>query len=519
MLTVNRKKTFLLGLSANNLYLIVTSIVGILSIPIGVNYFGITRFGIWAVISSIVAYFEVSNLGITTATAALIAKSSLVSEKWAIIRRSTVLLAIFSSLTICLFYLILFNFPNLFDLIVKIPRPLQDEALKTLKMTATLFLLNLPLTVFYSGFVGSQQVYWERFYYVLNSIAGLIALLTVTIVKGDLVSLSVIRGVLILTVSLLATCHFCLSCHTKKNTTDGQNCTNEEFSVGSIMRSGLRFFSIGIASMLILNVDNIIIGNFVSVDAVTKYLVTFKPFGIACALITTPNSALWPMYGKAASQDDWLWIQKAYNGSLQLLPILAGLVWIGGILISYDIVRIWINPETYAGTFVAFCFGAYCYILSIVNTSSQFIAGMNYTKKLVFVAWIEAIVTIGLAVVFAKTIQLNGVALARCLSPTLTVFWILPIAIYLKTKRKIKADYNIIIRHFSNVVLPLLLVSVAINVLLIDKEIYRYPLSLLILMVYVILTWNLMKKLDVYYPLFIKNIILKKNINARIDEE
>jgi len=504
MLTVNRKKTFLLGLSANNLYLVVTSIVGILSIPIGVNYFGITRFGIWAVISSIVAYFEVSNLGVTTATAVLISKSSVASEKWAIIRRSIVLLVIFSSLTICLLYLILVNFPNLFYSIVEIPRPLKDEALKTLKMTAILFLMNLPLTVFYSGFVGSQQVYWERFYYILNSIAGLIALCAVIIVKGNLVSLAAIRGVLILTVSLFATAHFYLSYYVKKNSTNVQYCTNEEFSIGSIVKSGLRFFSIGIASMLVLNSDNIIIGNFISVDAVTKFFVTFKPFGIACAFITTVNSALWPMYGKAASQDDWAWIQKAYNGSLQLLPTLAGLVWIGGILFSKDIVRIWINSEAYAGTFVAFCFGAYCYILSIVNTSSQFIAGMNYTKRLVFVAWIEAIVTIGLAVVFARTIQLNGVALARCLSPTLTVFWILPIAVYLKTKRKIKADYNIIIRHFSNVVLPLLLVSVATNVLLIDKEIYRYPLSLFILMVYVILTWNLMKKLNVYYPPFIK---------------
>jgi O-antigen/teichoic acid export membrane protein len=507
---LNRKRTFLLGFSANNFYIVVTSLVGILSIPLGVKYFGITRFGVWALISTVVAYLEASNLGVTTAAAALIAKSSGAPEKSAVIRRSFVLLTVLSSLTLAVFYLVSINFPNLWDAIVKIPPSVKGEAIDTLHVTATLFLINLPLTIFYSGFVGSQQVHWERFYRVLNSIAGLIALLAVVIMKGSLVTMSVIRGVMILSVSLVAMGHFCFSCLTQKGWADGHVCTNEEFSTRSILTSGLRFFSIGIASMLILSADNIIIGKFISVDAVTRYFVTFKPYGIACAFITTANAALWPMYGKAASQDDWAWIQKTYNGFLQLLPTLAGLVWIGGVLFSRDIISIWVNPESYAGTFVAFCLGGYCYVLSIVNTSSQFLAGMNYTKKLVCLAWVEFIVTVGLTIVLVKMIQLNGVALAKCLSPALTVLWILPIAVYLKTEKKIKADCSIIIRHFSTVVLPLLLVSVAVTVTSIDKTVYRYPIALLILMVYVILTWNITKRLNVSYLLFIRSIMPRR---------
>jgi hypothetical protein len=44
-----------------------------MSVPIGLPYFGVVRYGIWAVISSVIAYLGLSNLGITTAAAALTA--------------------------------------------------------------------------------------------------------------------------------------------------------------------------------------------------------------------------------------------------------------------------------------------------------------------------------------------------------------------------------------------------------------------------------------------------------------
>ena len=62
-----RKKTFLLGTVYSYGTTIVSVIVGVISVPIGLHYFGPVRYGIWAVISSVIAYLNLSNLGVTAA--------------------------------------------------------------------------------------------------------------------------------------------------------------------------------------------------------------------------------------------------------------------------------------------------------------------------------------------------------------------------------------------------------------------------------------------------------------------
>ena len=66
------KLTFYSGIAKT----ILTIIIGMLSVPFALNYFGIQKFGVWNVISSFVVYFSMTNLGLNAAATILINKNN-----------------------------------------------------------------------------------------------------------------------------------------------------------------------------------------------------------------------------------------------------------------------------------------------------------------------------------------------------------------------------------------------------------------------------------------------------------
>ena len=177
MTSPSRKKIFLLGTASSYVTTIVSIVVGLISVPVGLHYFGVVRYGIWAVISSVIAYLGLSNLGITTAAGVLTAKASEPFEQWTVLRRSLLLLLISSAVVLGVVLGIVHFFPGWVVVLGKIPADLHGEAAEAAIAVAILFLLNLPLTVFAAGFVGRQKVYWERAYASFTTVAGLLALI------------------------------------------------------------------------------------------------------------------------------------------------------------------------------------------------------------------------------------------------------------------------------------------------------------------------------------------------------
>ena len=168
--------------------------------------------------------------------------------------------------------------------------------------------IDLPLTIFSAGFVGCQKVYWERFYVSLKTIATLIALiLTVFLLKGNLVTLALFTGGASILVSIARASHF-LFTHSELRQKFNDP-MSKEFSTKSIFTSGIRFLVIGIAAMVVWNTNNLVISHFLGAEMVTPYAVTFRLFVIGFSTFIAVNGALWPMYGHSAGKNHWEWVQ------------------------------------------------------------------------------------------------------------------------------------------------------------------------------------------------------------------
>lgn len=498
MSSQEQKKIFLLGTVSSYGTTIVSILVGLISVPIGLRYFGFVRYGIWAVISSVIAYLNISNLGITTAVATLTAKASKPFEQWAVLRRSLLFLVISSTIVLGLILGTIHFYPGWVVVLGKIPVDLHREAAEAAIAIAVLFLLNLPLTVFSAGFIGLQEIYWERFYTSLTTVAGLVALiLTVFFLKGSLVTLALFSGMAKLFVSIACVSHFLFTNSELRQKFDKP--MDKEFSTTSIFTSGIRFFSIGVAAMVVWNTDNLIISHYLGAKAVTPYAITFKLFVMAFSIFIAVNSALWPMYGKASAFNQWKWIQQTYDRATHLLPLLGGLIWIGAVAFAKEIINLWAGPGAYGGLLVVFALGGYGYTASLTNSHATILNALNRTKNMVVFGWLEAAFNLGISIALVRVLGIGGVALGTLLAAFMTVFWLLPLDIRHQTAGKVKIHLKPIMSHAIGVMFPCLTL-VLLAYFYAPITWIRAIVNIFIITLYLTLSWRIM-------PLDTRNLI------------
>lgn len=485
---IKRRRIFIFGISSGYASQVISIVIGIASVPIGLGYFGPVRYGIWVVITSILAYLNASQFGIGTATSTLIAKAPQRSEQQAILSYSFALLII-SSLIFLLLTLVAGKYSHSWlPIFGKIPSYLQDETIMATLILAILFLIRLPIIPFASAFAGLQQLHYERLYSViLPALTNFIGLIVTVYLKGDLIMLAILNGLGNILIGLVSATHIFMLYK------DLRPKWPEELLSSPIAKhivvSGWRFFIVGLAAMLVWHTDNFVISYFLGPEHVSSYAVTFKLFTVAYSIFMVINATLWPMYGKAAGENNWQWINKIYRDITTVLPVLGGLIWIGGILFARDIIQLWTGPAGYGGGLVVFALGGYGYTVSLNNIHASLLGGIN-----VVILWLgifEAVFNLVLSLILVNLLGIGGVALGTFLSALLSVTWLFPLYVHRKTQGKVSIDWQPVIRHALYAVVPFIAAALLIN---------GYPMEwwldilmkILIIILYLIISWKMM---------------------------
>ena len=436
----NRKEIFRRGVISNYGLKVVSLVVNLLFVPVFLNYFGDIRYGVWAIIFSISAYLGLSNLGVNTATAVLVAKAIKPFEQWLVIKRSILILTVSVALILACVWGINTLYPNWITIMGNIPYGFEKEAKEATFIFAVLFLMNIPLTVFSSGFIGMQKVYWERFYSALQSIANLVALFLTMIIRGNLINMVWFRGLLVVAISVICAFHFFRINSFSKNINIGK-ISSKEFSTRAIFTTSLRFFSLAIAAIISWNINNFIISHSLGIKAVTPYSVAFRLVSIVFILFFAVNSATFPMWGRAVALNQFGWMQSVYNKITYLLPIIGGGIWLGMIAFSREIISLWVGAERYGGFLLIFALGGYGFLLSLEHVHANLISGINAIKGTIFIGWTELIISAALSIFLVRQLGIGGAALGLFLGSFLTGMWMFPIAVSIKTQRKINFNF------------------------------------------------------------------------------
>ena len=459
---MSRRKTFIIAMFSSVGSQVLTAAVSFVSVSMGLRYFGSERYGIWLVLITMITYLNASQFGIGLATSTLIAKANYCSKQQDILSISFLMLCFIGLIFIILVF-IAGKYPLLWlPILGRTPLSLQQEAVGSAFYMSFLFFMKLPTVAFTSALTGLQQIHWERIYtLILPAITGFIALLLTIWVKGDLIIFSVFTGIGGLIAGFIGGGHVLLL-HRDLSLKWVIFSTHMPL-IKLILHSGWRFFVIGLAAMIVWNTDNLVINYFMGPQYVSAYAITFKLFSLAYSILFMINSVLWPMYGKALVNDDWGWLKSIYDTVTMTLPIVGGLIWIGGILFAHEIIQLWVGPAGYGGPLVVFAFGGYGYLVSLNSIHSGLLSGMNATANLLKIGILEAVANLGLSLLLVNLIGVAGAALGTFLSALVTVTWLLPCDISHQTNNKVSFDWKQLFKHTLIAVIPFVVLSLLFN--------------------------------------------------------
>lgn len=156
-----------------------TIVTGLVSVPLTVNYLGTERFGLWMVITSVLALMKFADLGLGNGLINAVARS--VGEnnhkhiEKAISSTFFMLLAMASLLAIIFFSIYPFiPWHDVFNVKSKIA---IDETGPTLMILMIYFLINLPLDIIQKVQLGYQNGYQNNLWLGLGAVLGLIGVL------------------------------------------------------------------------------------------------------------------------------------------------------------------------------------------------------------------------------------------------------------------------------------------------------------------------------------------------------
>ena len=502
----SKKKIFSLGVISSYSTLIVGFIINLISIPLGLRYFGLVQFGILTVIYSIISYLNLSRLGINSAAITLIAKSGEKEEQYSIIKRSFILQFITVLFLILTLFLLGHFFPQWVNLVGKYPQNLFNEVSKAVNIIFLSFLICLPLDIFNSAFIGFQKLYIDRIVVIFRGLMELFSLIIVVLLKWDLVSLALIRGVGLIIINIMSFFYFLkLNPQFLKRTSIS---ISDKSNYKLLFNSSIKFFFISIFSLIIWNTDNLVISNILGADKVAPYAVTFKFYSIIYAFILYINTPLAPLYGKAIAENNWNWIKENYERFNLMMFIIAGAIWIFGMSFAEQIIKIWAGPEAFGGFLILFSIGGWMFILSYCSVNSTLLTGLNLTGFLTLILGIESIINIIISIFLVKRIGIGGASLGTFIAALIVSSWSLPLIVKKQTDNKVVINYKILLKNLFLIILPFLILPILSNYF-IKNNIIKYSLLIINFFSYLLLSWFILpKKIKSY---LIEQINISKN--------
>lgn len=401
-------------------------IIGLILVPLTINYLAPTKYGIWVTISSILGWLGFFDIGLghglrnKFAEALAKGESSLakeyVSTAYAILTLIIIsLLALFIFVNKFISWNILLNVktsyipPNELELIILI----------VFSFTSIGFIVELIKSILNADQRNAIASLIDLIGKIIS--LGLIYFLTIT-TEGSLLYLSIVMSTTPLLVLILASVWLFMGSYSRYR----PSINTIDFSKSKdIFSLGIKFFIIRISAIMLYQTNSIIISHLFGPKEVTPYYVAFKYFSLLMMGYTIVVTPFWSSFTEAWVKEEINWIKKIIT---KLISAWAVLVLIAAIMValSKNVYTIWIGNDIEISYTLSMLIAVWIILITFASIFGQFLNGVGKIKIQLIVAFSIAIVNIPLSLILGSIIGIEGVVLANCIVAFLTV-WIYPI--------------------------------------------------------------------------------------------
>jgi O-antigen/teichoic acid export membrane protein len=422
--------------SASLIQKALTIVISLVSVPLTVHYLGPERYGVWLTISSLLVWMAMTDFGL--AGNALInvlseangnddrraAQEYTSSAVWAL----SAVAALLAIVAIASFRFIPWN--SVFQ--VSNVRP--GELTLACALTLALFIIGLPLNVQNSIYCAYQDGFLSNAWGIAMNLATLVALVIVTRFHGGLpqlvLALSGTRTVLAL-VNVYYMFRKRYRWLLPVPSAVRWHCVHRLFKLGG------KYLVNQLGALGIYQSQPMIITQILGPANVMIFVVAQKVITLPMDLVYMVTSPLVPAFGEAKARNDWQWIKGAYEKVTMLSVAAAVPVLVLIAVMAKPLIRVWAGPEAVPHTSLILWLSLYNLLGVLLMGGAQLLIGLERLAPLVLSVTLCALGTIGLGILFGRSIGLSGVAMAMAVSKLAFLF---PIQIWavrrlLTTKR------------------------------------------------------------------------------------
>jgi O-antigen/teichoic acid export membrane protein len=386
----------------------VATVVSFISVPLTVRYLGPERYGAWVTISTVIAWMALADFGLSNSL------TNVVSEGYAKNRQdlaqSYVSAAFWSLAGIAAAFALMF-----FSVWPRVPwdrvfnvQSLQarEEVGPAVAIAFTIFVLNFPVSIIAKIYGAYQEVAKGNAWSAAGNLLGLAALITVTQVKGGLVSLVIaVSGALLLVNALSAVWLFGWSKPWLRPRPDRVTYS----AMRKLTSLGGMFFVIQIAALVLFQTDNLIIAHYLGAAAVTPYSVTWRLFTYTALFQILASPSYWPAYAEAFARGDRAWVRHRFRINLNVTIASTLVLALPLVLFGRWIIGKWAGSAAVPPAGLLLWMGIWSLIYSAMNSQSCVLASSGRVKIQMIYSVVAAGVNLILSIILVQRIGLTGV--------------------------------------------------------------------------------------------------------------
>jgi len=485
-------------------YIIIYLVTGLLSTPILLNHFNADYFALLMLVSAIITYLNNIRIGFPESLAALLAKNKDKVVSVLLIYKTLLILVLLVFVTFILFLMADFVVEDWRIILGDVYALNKNDVMSVFYILIIFALLRIPLDLSLSVFIGFHEVYLEKIYKSINLVFNFSLVLYVFYEGISIVDYVLLAGVFDLLVSLISFIHIMRKYKILKNYK-----SNPFKSSPPLLKSGIHFFQLTLSQTIIWGSGIFLVSHLLTLQEVTVYSLTMKIYIYLLYAFIIINTVVAPLYGKYFSDNNWKAINKTLNLMLILLPFVGGGIWICTLFFMEYAIAIWTNSdEFFIGPWYVLFMGAYFYFTSYINTYISFLYSIGEVKSIVRIMWKEVMLNLFVSVVSVSFFGLVGIAIGITSALILISMRSFPSCVEKKSKCLIDIDYNIQKKHFSFILMPLVIISFTSSIMLVTL-LMKLFVFILVIVLYMFFSW---KVLAIKEKTYIRNALKERAV-------
>ena len=412
-------------------------LIGLLLVPMTINYVDSENYGIWLTLSSMVAWMSFFNIGLNNGLknklGEALATGNLEMGKKYVSTTYAMLCLIFIPLMLVLLFVI--PFINWYS-VLNVSESIGNSLLASICILIVYFCLNFILSTINIVLQADQNPAGASGRDLIQQILSLtiIWILTLT-TRGDLLKLCIALCASPLVVSSL----FNITLFTGRYKVIAPSLRSIDFKLApSLLNLGIKFFIIQIAGIIQYQMSNFLILRYIGASEVTSYNIAYKYISVlwmVWSILTTP---IWAAVTDAVAKGDFDWIKNTQKRYLKLLGLFT-IVGVIMVIISPFVYKIWIGDKVAISPILSVFVFLYIWVMMYGNVYVSILNGAGKLNLQMYSCLISPFVFMGIFLLCNHTFDLGiiSILIASILS-NFNGFLIAPIQCrnYLKTNTR-----------------------------------------------------------------------------------